>query len=342
MLNAVFGAMSCDMAIDMGTFHTRIHVRGRGVVCCIPSVVAILQDRSGSRRILAVGEEAWQMLGRTPHDVRVVRPIRDGLIAEFEVAEALLRHLMTMVQGRKLWVGPRVAMCIPYGTTEVEKRAVRESAEAAGAREVFLVEQSLAAASGAGLPVQEACGQMVVDIGGGTTEITVLSLGGIVYSHCLKIGGDHMDQALMRYLEDEHGITVGIRSANELKEQIGSVNGGVSDGHVRVKGRDLQTGFPRAVEINANHVSAALQEPIGMIVDAVLSSMEHTPPDLAADISETGIVLCGGASKLAGLDRVLGMATGMATVVAEEPECASVRGAAGILLDSGLLREAAC
>jgi rod shape-determining protein MreB len=342
MLNAVFGAMSCDMAIDMGTFHTRIHVRGRGVVCCIPSVVAILQDRSGARRILGVGEEAWAMLGRTPGDVRVVRPIRDGLIAEFEVAEALLRHMMVEVQGRRLWVGPRVAMCIPYGTTEVEKRAMRESAEAAGAREVYLVEQPLAAAAGAGLPVHEARGHMVVDIGGGTTEITVVSLGGVVYSRCLKVGGDHMDLALVHYLEEEHGITVGIRSANVLKTQIGRAVPDHEGGLVQVKGRDLQTGFPRAVEISAAHVSAALQETVGLIVDAVLSSMEHTPPDLAADISETGIVLAGGGAKLAGLDRVIGMATGMATVVAEEPECASVRGAAGLLEDAELLREAAC
>jgi len=342
MLNAVFGAMSCDMAIDMGTFHTRIHVRGRGVVCCIPSVVAILRGKGGTRRILGVGDEAWEMLGRTPHDVQVVRPIRDGLIAEFEVAEALLRHLMTQVQGRKLWVGPRVAMCIPYGTTEVEKRAVRESAEAAGAREVYLVEQPLAAAAGTGLPVQEACGHMVVDIGGGTTEIAVVSLGGIVYSRSLKIGGDHMDQALVRYLEDEHGITIGLRSANELKERIGTAGPGRGDATVLVKGRDLLSGFPRAVELSSAHVGAALQETVGLIVDAVISSMEHTPPDLAADISETGIVLAGGGAKLDGLARVVGMATGMATVVAEQPECATVRGAAEMLCDADLLREAAC
>jgi len=342
MLNAVFGAMSCDMAIDLGTFHTRIHVRGRGVVCCIPSVVAILQDRGGSRRILGVGEDAWEMLGRTPHDVRVVRPVRDGLIAEFEVAEALLRHLMVEVQGRKLWVGPRVAMCIPYGTTEVEKRAVRESAEAAGAREVYLVEQPLAAAAGTGLPIHEARGHMVVDIGGGTTDITVVSLGGVVYSRCLKIGGDHMDQALIQYLEDEHGITVGIRSANTLKEAIGTAVPGQSGGSVWVKGRDLRSGFPRAVEIESAHVAAALQESVGFIVDAVLASMEHTPPDLLADIHETGIVLAGGGATLDGLDRVLGMATGMATVVAEAPECASVRGAASLLCDASQLREAAC
>jgi rod shape-determining protein MreB len=342
MLNAVFGAMSCDMAIDMGTFHTRIHVRGRGVVCCIPSVVAILEDKNGGRRILGVGDDAWQMLGRTPHDVRVVRPVRDGLIDDFEVAEALLRHLMVEVQGRKLWVGPRVAVCIPYGTTEVEKRAVRESAEAAGGREVFLVEQPLAAASGSGLPIQQACGHMVVDIGGGTTEITVVSLGGIVYSRTLKIGGDHMDQAIVRYLEEEHGITVGIRSANELKEQIGTAIPGQPGASVQVKGRDLRSGFPRAIEVEPAHVAAALQDAVGMIVDAVLSSMERTPPDLLADIHETGIVLAGGGAKLDGLDRVLGMASGMATVIAESPECASVRGAADMLADAAVLREVAC
>ena len=306
MLNAVFGAMSCDMAIDMGTFNTRIQVRGRGLVCCVPSVVAILRDKAGNRRILGVGEKAWSMLGRTPDDVQVIRPIRDGLIDEFEVAEALLRHQMVAVQGRRLWVGPRVAMCIPYGTTEVEKRAVRESAEAAGAREVFLVEHPLAAAAGTGLPIEQAVGHMVVDIGGGSTEIAVLSLGGIVYCRSIKVGGDHMDQALVRYLEREKGVTVGTCTANALKESIGTA---FPHGDMRsevVKGRDVDTGFPRAVEVTAQDVGFALTDTVEMIVEAVVGSMEHTPPDLAADISETGIVIAGGAAQLTGLDRAIG------------------------------------
>jgi rod shape-determining protein MreB len=342
MLNAVFGAMSCDMAIDMGTFHTRIHVRGRGLVCRVPSVVAILRDRRGQRRILGVGEKAWAMLGRTPDDVQVVRPIRDGLIDDFEVAEALLRHQLVEVQGRRLWVGPRVAMCIPYGTTEVEKRAVRESAEAAGGREVFLVEHPLATAAGTGLPIEQAVGRMVVDIGGGSTDIAVISLGGIVYCRSIKVGGDHMDLALIRYLEREKGITVGIRSANTLKEAIGTAVPSHAGQPVVVKGRDLNTGFPRSVEVTAKDVGYALTDPVEMIVEAVIASMEHTPPDLAADIAETGIVIAGGAAKLDGLDRAIGHATGMAVVVADDPECAAVRGAASFLEDAARLREAAC
>lgn len=342
MLNAVFGAMSCDMAIDMGTFHTRIHVRGRGVVCCVPSVVAILRDKQGGRRILGVGEKAWAMLGRTPDDVQVVRPIRDGVIDDFEVAEALLRHQLMAVQGRRLWVGPRVAMCIPYGTTEVEKRAVRESAEAAGGREVFLVEHPLATAAGTGLPIDKAVGHMVVDVGAGSTEIAVISLGGIVYCRSIRMGGDHMDQSLVRYLELEKGITVGISTANTLKENIGTASPG---GFVRpsiVKGRCVKTGFPRAVEVTSQDVALALTESVDTIVEAVVSSMEHTPPDLAADIAETGIVIAGGGAKLDGLDRAIGQATGMAVVAAERPECAAVRGAASFLLDAVKLRQAAC
>ena len=222
MLNSVFGAMSSDMAIDMGTFQTRILVGGRGGLVCAPSAVSIFHERGGDRHIMAVGEEAWAMLGRTPGDVSVVRPLRDGLIIEFDVAEALLRHQMVAVQGRRLWVGPRVAMCIPYGTTEVEKRAVRELAEAAGARTVHLIEQPLAAAAGAGLPIEEPCGQMVVDLGAGHTQIAVISLGGIVYSRSVKVGGDHMDMAIIRHLESHHGITIGTVTAQRLKDQLGT------------------------------------------------------------------------------------------------------------------------
>mgnify|MGYP002877340589 CR=1 FL=1 len=341
MLNSVFGAMSSDMAIDMGTYQTRILVGGRSGLVCAPSAVAIFHDRSGDRHIMAVGEEAWSMLGRTPGDVSVVRPLRDGLITEFDVAEALLRHQMVAVQGRRLWVGPRVAMCIPYGTTEVEKRAVRELAEAAGARTVHLIEQPLAAAAGAGLPIEEACGQMVVDVGAGHTQIAVISLGGIVYSRAVKVGGDHMDSAIIRHLESHHGITVGTATAQRLKEQLGTALPQSNQKRADVRGRDVDSGFPRAVSVAQVDVGAALAESVQLIVEAVLSSMEHTPPDLAADIAGTGIVLAGGVAQLDGLDRAIGHATGLPVVSAEDPACATVRGAAMALQNQALLRAAA-
>jgi len=341
MLNTVFGAMSADMAIDMGTFQTRILIKGRDGVARAPSAVAILHDRHGERHMMAVGQEAWAMLGRTPSDVRVIRPIRDGLITEFDVAEALLRHQMVSIQGRRLWVGPRVAMCIPYGTTEVEKRAVRELAEAAGARTVHLVEQPLAAAAGAGLPVTEACGQMVVDVGAGHTQVAVISLGGIVYSLGLKVGGDHMDQAIVHHLEAHHGITVGTLSANALKEKLGTALPVANQKRMEVRGRDLDSGFPRAVKVAQVDVGAALQESVQLIVDAVVSSLEHTPPDLAADIANTGIVLVGGVAHLDGLNRAIGHATGLAVVVAEDPAACTVRGASMALQNRNLLQAAA-
>ena len=329
------------MAIDMGTFETRILMGGRDGLVCAPSAVAILHDRTGERHIMAVGQDAWQMLGRTPGDVRVIRPIRDGLITEFDVAEALLRHQMVAIQGRRLWVGPRVAMCIPYGTTEVEKRAVRELAEAAGARTVHLIEQPLAAAAGAGLPITDACGQMVIDVGAGHTQIAVISLGGIVYSRRVKIGGDHMDQAIIRHLEQHHGLTIGTASANALKVSLGTALPVANQKKMEVRGRDVDSGFPRVVSVAQVDVGAALQEAAQLIVEAVVASMEHTPPDLAADIAATGIVLVGGMAQLDGLDRAVGHATGLAVVVAEEPGACTVRGASMALQNQALLRAAA-
>jgi rod shape-determining protein MreB and related proteins len=341
MMNAVFGAMSTDMAIDMGTFQTRILVKGRDEVDRAPSAVSILEDRNGGRRIMAVGAEAWDMLGRTPSDVRVIRPIRDGLIAEFDVAEALLRHQMVQIQGRRLWVGPRVAMCIPYGTTEVEKRAMRELAEAAGARTVHLIEQPLAAAAGAGLPIAEACGQMVIDVGAGHTQIAVISLGGIVYSRCVKIGGDHMDAAIVRHIEKHHGISIGTITANRIKHELGTALPKANERMIEVKGRDVDTGFPRTVNVAQVDIGAALQEAVQLLIDAIVSSMEHTPPDLAADIAATGIVLVGGCALLEDLVRAVSHATGLAVVVAEDPTSCTVRGAAMALQNQVLFRAVA-
>ena len=341
MINAVFGAMSNDMAIDMGTHETRIQLGSRSAISSAPSAVSILQERSGERRMVAVGSDAWAMLGRTPRDIHVVRPIRDGLIVEFDVAEALLRHQMVEIQGRRLWVGPRVAMCIPYGTTEVEKRAVRELAEAAGARTVHLIEQPLAAAAGAGLPVGDPCGQMIVDVGAGHTQVAVISLGGIVYSRSVKVGGDHMDGAIVRHIESHHGITIGLSTANRLKDTIGTALPQRNHHAMRVCGRDVDTGFPRTVEVAQVDIGVALAESVQLIIDSVVSSMEHTPPDLTADIANTGIVLAGGASKLADLDRAIGHATGLAVIVAEEPASCTVRGAFMALQNQALLRAAA-
>lgn len=340
MKNAVMGAMSPDMAIDLGTASTFIHVRGRGVVCREPSAIAIHEDKRGNRRVLAVGHQARAMLGRTPADIQVLRPLKDGAIADFEVTEALLRHLMLQVQGRRLWVGPRVAVCIPFGTTEVERRAVRESAEASGAREVHLVEQPLAAAVGAGLPVREAQGSMVVDIGAGTTEIAVLSLGGIVYSRVLKVGGEALDQAIVLYTRERHGLLIGPQTAESVKLKLGAAIVDDPDRRHPVKGRDLARGLPRAAEMSAAEIGEALQEPVQLIVEAVLSSLEHTPPDLAADIAETGIVLTGGGAQLRGLDRLLSDSTNLPVVVSEEPEATVVTGAGQILMDEELLRAA--
>jgi len=341
MMNSVFGAMSTDMAIDMGTFQTRILVKGRSQAEHAPSAVAILHGRDGERRIMAVGSEAWDMLGRTPNDIRVIRPIRDGLIAEFDVAEALLRHQMVQIQGRRLWVGPRVAMCIPYGTTEVEKRAMRELAEAAGARTVHLVEQPLAAAAGAGLPISEACGQMVIDVGAGHTQIAVISLGGIVYSRCVKVGGDHMDTAIVRHIEEHHGISIGTVTANQIKKELGTALPQVNGRSLEVKGRDVETGFPRTVTVAQVDVGAALQEAVQLIIDAIVASMEHTPPDLAADIAGTGIVMVGGSALLEDLVRAVSHATGLAVVVAEDPTACTVKGAAMALQNQALFRAVA-
>jgi rod shape-determining protein MreB len=248
---------------------------------------------------------------------------------------------MVAIKGRRLWVGPRVAMCIPYGTTEVEKRAVRELAEAAGARTVHLIEQPLAAAAGAGLPITDACGQMVIDVGAGHTQIAVISLGGIVYSRSVKIGGDHMDQAIIRHLEQHHGLTIGTASANALKVSLGTALPVANQKKMEVRGRDVDSGFPRVVSVAQVDVGAALQEAVQLIVEAVVASMEHTPPDLAADIAATGIVLVGGMAQLDGLDRAVGHATGLAVVVAEEPGACTVRGASMALQNQALLRAAA-
>jgi len=331
MLRSVLGALSPEMAIDPGTSTTRILVAGRGVVCQEPSVVAIHEDRKGRRRLLAVGDEALQMEGRTPPDIRVVRPLAGGAISDFEVLEAMLRELMHRVQGRRLFVGPRVAIAVPHGTQDVERRALRESAEASGARHVELVGQPLAAAFGCGLPVDEAVGHMVVDVGAATTTVSVLSLGGLVYCRTIGVGGDHMDAAIVRSVRERFDLLMPRALAEEVRITLGSAMPGTPTATTLVRGRHLDTGYPRLAEIDSDGVRIALQEPIGLIAEAVLETLERTPPDLAADIAETGVVLVGGCARLAGLDRAIGDCAGLPVVVPEDPELCVVRGAAGLL-----------
>lgn len=329
LLSGVLGALSQDMAIDLGTSTTRVHVRKRGVVCAEPSMVALYRDPRGERRVLAVGDEARAMWGRTPGDIEVVRPLREGVIADFEVTEALLRLLMHQCMGPNHVVGPRAVVTLPYGTTEVERRAMRECAEAAGAREVHLVEEVLAAAIGAGLDVTEPSGNMVVDIGGGTTEVAVVSLGGIVYSRSLKVGGEQMDEALAGHLEQVRGLRVGPSTAESLKHALGSAHERVRMNELtaEVRGCDVVTGFPRAVSVHADEVRQALAGVVHLIVETLLAALDKTPPELAADIVDKGIVLAGGGAGLRGLDRALGEATGLPVVVADDPAGAVARGA---------------
>ncbi len=327
MLQSVLGALSGDMALDLGTSTTRILVDGRDDVFSEPSVVAIHEPAHGDRHILAVGRSAREMIGRTPGDIRVVRPLRDGEIADYEVAEAMLRQLMVRVQGRRLWVGPRVAVCLPYGTTEVEKRAAREAVEAAGVRQVHLVERPLAAALGVQLPIEEARGHMIVDVGGGTTEVSVLSLGGVVYSRVLRVGGEQVDAAIVHHLETQHRLLIGPRTAERVKLQMGRALPGGPDLELEVKGRDLDSGFPASRRLVAAEVQEAVAEPVRLIIEAVISSLEHTPPDVASDIADLGIVLLGDGGKLRDLDRAIGDATGLPVIAPEGGGDAAVRGA---------------
>ncbi len=309
-----------DMAIDLGTANTLVYVKGRGIVLNEPSVVAMVTSR-GKSKVLAVGDEAKQMLGRTPGHIEAIRPLRDGVIADFKVAEEMISHFIKKVHNRRSFARPQMIVSVPTGSTEVERRAIEDSAESAGARRVFLIEEPMAAAIGAGLPVTEATGSMVVDIGGGTTEVAVLSLGGIVYSRSVRVGGDKMDEAIISYIRRNSNLLVGEGSAERIKKQIGSACP-PSDGdgkEMEIKGRDLLNGVPKELVINQRQISESLAEPVGAIIEAVKVALEQTPPELAADIAEKGIVLTGGGGLLGNLDFVLRHATGLAVSIADEP-----------------------
>ncbi|MDA1090557.1 MAG: rod shape-determining protein [Proteobacteria bacterium] len=320
MLSSIFGFLSADMAIDLGTANTLVYVKGRGIVLNEPSVVAIIEVK-GKKQVLAVGEEAKQMLGRTPGNIRAIRPLRDGVIADFEVAEEMIKYFIRKVHNRRSFASPLVIICVPSGSTAVERRAIQESAESAGARKVYLIEEPMAAAIGAGLPVTEPTGSMVVDIGGGTTEVAVLSLGGIVYARSVRVGGDKMDEAIIGYIRRNHNLLVGESSAARVKEEIGSACP-PADGDgatMEIKGRDLMNGVPKELIISERQVAESLAEPVGAIIETVKVALEHTAPELAADIVDKGIVLTGGGALLGNMDVVLRHATGLPVSIADDP-----------------------
>ena len=321
MFSRMLGFMSADMAIDLGTANTLVYVKGRGIVLAEPSVVAIA-DVSGKKQVVAVGEEAKMMLGRTPGYITASRPLRDGVIADFEVAEEMIKHFIRKVHNRRGFASPLIIVCVPSGSTAVERRAIQESAESAGARRVQLIEEPMAAAIGAGLPVTEPSGSMVVDIGGGTTEVAVISLGGIVYSRSVRVGGDKMDEAIISYIRRNHNLLIGESSAERIKMELGAAcppDYNDEGPYREVRGRDLLNGVPREVIVSQRQIAESLAEPVGQIIEAVKVALENTPPELAADIVDKGIVLTGGGALLHRVDQVLRDATGLAVVIAENP-----------------------
>ncbi len=341
LLDWVYGLFSNDLAIDLGTANTLTFVRGKGIVANEPSVVAVQRLGNGTKKVLAVGKQAKEMLGRTPGNIAAVRPMKDGVIADFEVTEAMLRYFITRAHNRQTLVKPRIIIGVPSGITEVEKRAVRDSALAAGAREVYLIEEPMAAAIGAGLPVTEPSGNMVVDIGGGTTEVAVISLAGIVAARSIRVAGDKMDDAIVSFVKRKYNLLIGERTAEEIKKRIGNAHPPAEVESMEIKGRDLVAGVPKTISVNSDEVREALSEPVAAIVEAVRSVLERTPPELAADIVDRGIVLTGGGALLRNLDILLREETGLPVIVADVPECAVVRGTGKALDELDLLREVA-
>ena len=308
--------MTKDMGIDLGTANTLVYIKGQGIVVREPSVVAIRDD---SKEVLAVGEEAKKMIGRTPGNIVAIRPMKDGVIADFDVTQSMLSYFIQKAAAKKGVVSPRIAICVPFGVTEVEKRAIEEAARAAGARDAYLIEEPMAAAIGAGLKVEEPEGNMVVDIGGGTTEIAIISLGGIVSAESVRIGGNKFDEAIVGYVKKEYNLMIGERTAEDIKISIGSTFKEDQESNMQIRGRDLISGLPKTVEISSTEVREALKEPISSIVDAIKSTLEKTPPELASDIMENGIMLTGGGALLRGLDKLIKQETGMPVTIAEGP-----------------------
>jgi rod shape-determining protein MreB len=342
MFDTIAGIFSSDLAIDLGTANTLVYVKGKGLICSEPSVVAVAQDSSGrGDRVLAVGHEAKEMLGRTPGGIRAIRPIKDGVIADFEITEAMLRYFIQRAHNRRKLVRPRIVICVPPCITSVEKRAVRESALSAGAREVYLIEEPMAAAIGAGLDVTAPTGNMVVDIGGGTTDVAVISLSGIVTSRSIRCGGDAMDDSIINYVKRKYNMLIGERSAEGVKMSIATASPTAKTATMEIKGRDLVAGIPKVVVATSDEIREALLEPLGQIVETVHLTLERTPPELAADIVDRGIMLVGGGSLLGELDTVLRQETKLPILRSEDPFTAVVHGAGRALDNLDLLKEVA-
>ncbi|MFV0421489.1 rod shape-determining protein [Oleidesulfovibrio sp.] len=340
-IDFMLGMFSNDLAIDLGTANTCVYVKGQGIVLREPSVVAVKKDNRGGNVVLAVGQDAKRMLGRTPGNIQAIRPMKDGVIADFEITEAMLRHFISKVHNSRRLVRPRIIICVPTGITQVEKRAVKESAQSAGAREVYLIEEPMAAAIGANLPIQEPTSNMVVDIGGGTTEVAVISLSGVVYSRSVRVGGDKMDEAIMTHVKRKYNMLIGESTSEEIKIKTGSAYPMDPEQQLEVKGRDLVTGIPQNITITSEEVRKAISEQVDSIVQAVRVALEQTPPELAADIVDRGIVLTGGGALLKGLDQLLREETSLPITVVDDPLSTVVVGTGKALDNLDILKEVA-
>ena len=336
MFGKLFGLFSNDIGIDLGTANTLVYVREHGIVLREPSVVAV---KAGSREVLAVGDDAKRMLGRTPGNIVAIRPLKDGVIADFEITEAMLRHFIRKVHNRRGMVRPRVVIAVPSGITEVEKRAVKDSASHAGAREVYLIEEPMAAAIGVGMPVQDASGNMIVDIGGGTTEVALISLSGIVYSRSVRVAGDELDEAIVQYMKRGYNLMIGERTAEDIKIRLGSAYKLGKETTMDVKGRDMIAGLPKTISITSQEIRDALMEPLSTIVDSVRVTLERCPPELSADLVDRGLMLAGGGALLRGLDKLLCEETGLPVHIAEDPLSAVGEGAGKVLQELSFLRK---
>ncbi len=337
-LSSILGRLSSDLAIDLGTANTLVYVKGKGIVLREPSVVAVRKDAKANR-VVAVGRDAKNMLGRTPGNIVAIRPMKDGVIADFEVTEAMLRYFIRKIHDRRTLIRPRINISVPSGITQVEKRAVRESAESAGAREVYLIEEPMAAAIGAGLPITEPIANMIVDMGGGTTEVAVISLAGIVYSKSVRVAGDKMDSAILQYIKRKFNLLIGEHSAEKIKIALGDVIPEEPYKEMEIKGRDLVSGVPKTITINSSEVRSAITEQIDTIVDTVKSVLEQTPPELAADIVDKGIVLTGGVALLKNLDKLLREETDLPIIIADDPLSSVVLGSGMALDNLDILKE---